>query len=267
MMSNKLTKKEINSAMIRSMMYQWKSFNYETMQSPGFTAFILPSLKKIYAGDDELIKDKTSKYLSTFYNTENTMGQIIHGAILALEESGTEGITDTAVALRTGLMGPFAGLGDSIFKVSIKVIFGSLAGYMALENSPVGLLLCIGLMIFVNVFVRYWLFMGGYKQGVNFITSKQNLIKGLTGAVTIMGLVVVGTMIPSTVKITTPLVFTNGDAVQSIQAILDKIFPYLLPALVTFGVYKGLGTKKMTTVKMVWLIILLCTVCTFFGVL
>jgi PTS system mannose-specific IID component len=138
---------------------------------------------------------------------------------------------------------------------------------MAIENSAVGLILCFGIMIFTNVFVRYWFFMGGYKQGVSFITSKQNLIKGLTAAVTIMGLVVIGTMIPSTVKITTPLVFTNNDAVQPIQEILNKVFPYLLPVLVTFGVYKGLGTNKMTTAKMVWLIIAICIAATFFGIL
>ncbi len=264
---SKLSKSDVKKAMIRSMCYQWQSFNYETMQSPGFTRFIVPSLQKIYAGNDELIAQKTEQYLSTFYNTENTMGQIIHGATLALEESEADGITDTAVALRTGLMGPFAGLGDSIFKVSSKVIFGSLAGYMALENSIVGLLLCVALCIVCNGFIRYWFFMNGYKQGVSFITTKQDMIKGLTAAVTIMGLVVVGCMIPSTVKITVPYVFAYGDATQSIQDILDAIFPYLLPALVTWLIYKGLGSKKMTTVRMVWLIIVICIVLTWIGIL
>lgn len=214
-----------------------------------------------------MISKKVEQYLSTFYNTENTMGQIIHGAVLALEESGVENITDSAVALRTGLMGPFAGLGDSLFKVSSKVIFGSLAGYMALEGSIVGLILCIILCLVCNVFIRYFFFMEGYKQGVSFITTKQDMIKGLTGAVTIMGLVVIGCMIPSTVKIKIPLTFAYGDATQSVQSILDAIFPYLLPVLVTFGVYKGLGSKKMTTVRMVWLIIIICIVLSFFGIL
>ena len=264
---SKLTKSDIKQAMIRSFCYQWQSFNYETMQSCGFAQFIAPALKKIYKGNDELVAEKTEQYMSTFYNTENTMGQIIHGATLALEESETEGITETAVALRTGLMGPFAGLGDSIFKVSSKVIFGSLAGYMALENSIVGLLLCIALCIFCNGFVRYWFFMEGYKQGVSFITTKQDMIKGLTTAVTIMGLVVVGCMIPSTIKVNIPFVFSYGEADQSIQAILDAIFPYLLPAGVTALIYKGLGSRKMTTVKMVWLIIAVCIVLTWIGIL
>lgn len=264
---NKLTQKDVRAAMLRSWGYQWLSFSYETMQSPGFTWFITPSLEKIY-GDKEVVCEKAEKYISTFYNTENTMGQLIHGAILGLEESGTEGITDTAVALRTGLMGPFAGLGDSIFKVSTKVIFGSLAGYMALENSIVGVILCILLCIFENGFCRYWLFMGGYKQGVEFITNKKEIIQGLTAAVTVMGLVVVGGMIPSTVVIKTPLVYTMGEATQNIQTdILDRIFPYMLPAIATWLIYKGLGSKKMTTVRMVWLIIAICIVLTFFGIL
>ena len=264
---SKLSKREIKKAMVRSFCYQWQSFNYETMQSCGFAQFIAPALKKIYKDNDELVAKKTKQYMSTFYNTENTMGQIIHGATLALEESETEGITETAVALRTGLMGPFAGLGDSIFKVSSKVIFGSLAGYMALENSIVGLLLCLALCIFCNGFVRYWFFMEGYKQGVSFITTKQDMIKSLTTAVTIMGLVVVGCMIPSTIKINIPFVFAYGEAEQSIQSILDAIFPYLLPVSVTAMIYKGLGSKKMTTVKMVWLIITVCILLTWAGVL
>ena len=266
-MSNKLSQQDVKKAMLRSMCYQWQSFNYETMQSTGFTQFIAPALQKIYEGDDELIAKKTDQYLSSFYNTENTMGQIIHGAVLALEESGVENITDTAVALRTGLMGPFAGLGDSIFKVSFKVIFGSLAGYMALEGSVVGLVLCIILGLFCNVCVRYWFFMNGYKQGVSFITTKQDMIKGLTAAVTVMGLVVIGCMIPSTVKITTPLVYTLGDAEKTVQSIFDAIFPYLLPVCATGAIYAAIGNSKMTTAKLVWIIIAICIVCSFFGIL
>jgi len=264
-MSNKLDATDVKKAWHRSMSYQWLSFSYETMQSPGFTYIMLPALRKLYG--DDVAAEKADKYITAFYNTENTMGQIIHGAVLGLEEGGDEGVTDTSVALRTGLMGPFAGLGDSIFKVSFKVIFGSLAGYMALENSAVGLILCLILGFIISFPIRKWFFYSGYKQGVEFITTKQDLIQGLTQAVTIMGLVVVGTMIPSTVKVTTPLVYTNGDATKAIQDILDAIFPYLLPVLVTLGVYKAIGNKKITTVRMVWIIIVLCIILTFFGIL
>ena len=49
--------------------------------------------------------------------------------------------------------------------------------------------------------------------------------------------------------------------------LFGSVVRYLLPVLVTFGVYKGLGSKKMTTVRMVWLIIVICIVLSFFGIL
>ncbi|MDB7989329.1 PTS system mannose/fructose/sorbose family transporter subunit IID [Faecalicoccus pleomorphus] len=50
--SKKLTSKDITMLGIRSSFLQ-ASFNYERMQSCGFTWAMLPALKKIY-GDDNL---------------------------------------------------------------------------------------------------------------------------------------------------------------------------------------------------------------------
>lgn len=266
---SKLTKQDINKARILSFIYQWQSFNFETMQSGGFVQSIAPAIVKLHEGDNELIAKKLDTYLMTFYNTEATMAQLIHGACLAVEEASPEDpeiTTTTVTALKTSLMGPFAGLGDSIFKVSAKVIFGSMAGYMALENNLVGMFLCVGVMIFTNI-CRVLFFNAGYKEGVSFITSRQDQIKSITNSVVVLGLVVIGTMIPSTVKLTIPYVFKLNDASQSIQALLDGIFPYLLPVTATFLIYKGLKIKGMTTVRMVWLIIAIVLVLTYFKVL
>ncbi|MDR1794039.1 MAG: PTS system mannose/fructose/sorbose family transporter subunit IID [Erysipelotrichaceae bacterium] len=263
----KLSTKDIHGVQIRSWIYQWQSFSYEAMQSTGFTQAIGPALEKIYDGDKELIAEKLDKYLA-FYNTENNMSQIIMGACLAIEETGSENATDTSLAIRTGLMGPFAGLGDSLFKISCKVIVGSLVGYMALQGSLVGLFIDILVeMVGFNI-IKYNFFKLGYSQGTSFITKNQDRIKALMNAAVVLGLTVVGCMIPSTVKIATKLVYTNGDAVQAIQTdILDKIFPYLLPVCVTALVYWGLGLKKMTTVRMVWLIIAAAILLTVAGIL
>lgn len=263
---NKLTKRDINGVMIRSWLYQWYSFNYETMQSPGYTQAIAPVVMKLYKGNDDLIAEKLDKYLSTFYNTENTMHQIIMGAGLAIEESEAEGCSNTAIALRTALMGPFAGLGDSIFKVSSKVIFGAMAGYMALKGSLLGILLCIALLA-VTTACRYYFFKMGYKEGASFITTKQNQIKTLTSSVVVLGLVVIGCMIPSTVKIALVPVIKYGAAKQPLQDTLNSIFPYLLPVTVTAVIYRVLGIKGMTTARMVWIIIAICVALTFFHIL
>ncbi len=263
---SKLSNKDVKDYLLRSWNYQWQSFNYESMQSPGFAQAMGPALEKIYEGNDELIAEKLNKYLS-FFNTESTMSSIIFGACLAIEETEAEGCTDVSLGIRTGLMGPFAGLGDALFKVSCKVILGSLIGYMALDGSPFGLVLGILVQIVGFYAIRYRFFWLGYQQGTAFITSKQDQIKALTNAAVVLGLTVVGCMIPSTVKIAIKTVFTYGEASQPVQAILDSIFPYLLPVIITLTVYWGLGIKKMTTVKMVWFIIAVATVLTYFKIL
>lgn len=263
-MSN-LTKSDIRKVQMRSWFYQWQSFNYETMQGAGFTQAIGPAIVKIYEGDDDLIAEKLEKYM-TFYNTESTMSQLIMGACLAIEETAVFEATDISIGIRTGLMGPFAGLGDSIFRVSRRVIFSSIIGYMAINGSALGI--AIGYIVGIAFcLVRYKFFGLGYKEGVSFITTRQNQIKSLTSAAIILGMVVIGAMIPSAIKVTLLPVFQYGEAVQPIQDLVDVILPYLLPVLLTAGVYAMLGLKKVTTVRMVWIILAFSIVMTYLGVI
>jgi PTS system mannose-specific IID component len=77
----------------------------------------------------------------------------------------------------------------------------------------------------------------------------------------------VGTMIPSTVKIKVKTVFTYGEATESIQDIINQIMPYLLPVVLTAVIYWLLGRKNFTTVRMVWIVIAFATLLTFVGIL
>lgn len=263
---SKLTKQDIKRVQLWSWLFQWFSFNYETMQSPGWTNAIGPAIEKIYAGDEDKIAKKMNEHLSTFYNTQPYMSQMVLGACLSIEESEAEEATDAAIALRTGLMGPFAGLGDALFFVSGKVIFNSIAGYMALNNNFFGEIIALTAALVVAV-IRYKFFWIGYNEGAKFITTKRDQIQGFTSAAVVLGLTVVGAMIPATVKFTLIPVFQYGAAKVTISSIMDSILPYLMPLLATAGIYYGLGLKKMTTVKMVWLIIIVTIALTYFKIL
>ena len=52
--------------------------------------------------------------------------------------TGRKGIesVETLASLKTGMMGPLAGIGDTLFHVIPSTIIGSLASYMALEGNP-----------------------------------------------------------------------------------------------------------------------------------
>ncbi len=206
---SKLTKNDLKKANIRSWMYPQFDYNYETMQSPGFTWSILPVLEKLYGHNPELLQKKIKKYMQ-FYNTNTVLNPVISGVCISLEESEDENITDTSIAMRTSLMGPLAGLGDSLIMVTGKTLFCSVAAYTAVEGNYFGLLVCI--LVFVALcFFKYFLFKVGYKQGVSFITMKVATLNNLTTCVCIIGVTVVGAMIPSMVSFTTNISLTMGE--------------------------------------------------------
>ena len=134
---SKLTKKDIDKVF-----WTWGSqsqicWNYETMQSGSVVLALAPALRKIYQDEEEYKKVLHSHF--RFFNTQPYMGGIILGATLAVEELPAEDKRDAVVAVKTGLMGPMAGVGDSIFFVIPLTIFGALAAYMGLDGSHLGI--------------------------------------------------------------------------------------------------------------------------------
>ena len=163
-------------------------------------------------------------------------------------------------------MGPLAGIHDALFQTTFKTIFGAIAAYMALEGSSVG----IWIWIIANIgkLVMSYNFMHlGYKQGINLISTMGDKLKKITDCANILGMVVIGALIPNVVKASVPYVFKNGDVTLEIQSILDKIMPSLLPALFVLIVYWLLGKKGVTAIKMIIALIIFSMICSVFGIL
>ncbi len=264
-MSNILTKKDLNKAFIRWTLFSQICFNYETMQSCGVVYALGPALEKIYGDDPELLKQKLDAHFK-FFNTQPWMGNPILSATLAIEETKEPGCSETANAIKTSLMGPFAGLGDSIFFVLPKTILGAIAAYMAVEGSAIGVVMCVAVGLAMLI-VRKFLWNVGYTQGVKFITSNQAVLNNLTDSASVLGLCVVGALIASMVTASIPLTFTVGEATKSVQETLDSIMPNLVPLLVASGTYWALGRKNMTSTKMVWIIIVISILAYSLGIL
>ncbi|MCD7863692.1 MAG: PTS system mannose/fructose/sorbose family transporter subunit IID [Lachnospiraceae bacterium] len=262
--SGAISKRDIWNTFLLSIGYQAFVFNYETMQSAGWVLSLSGCLNKIYADDPELLKEKYNKYFQ-FYNTNPILNPAITGVVLSMEETKAEGVTDTCLALRTGLMGTLAGLGDSLFWITGRTVFCSIAGYMALEGSPAGLIVTAIMCILIAV-LRYVLFDIGYSQGANFLLERADQFRNLTNCAAIIGLCVIGAMIPSTVTFSTNLTFAMGDATATLDGFLETILPYLWSILITTAVFFGLKKKGMTTVRMIWLILIICVVLGFFGI-
>ncbi|ABE00516.1 PTS system mannose/fructose/sorbose family transporter subunit IID [Ligilactobacillus salivarius] len=265
MSNNKLTVKERKNMFRRWIFSAGLGYNYESQQAPSVAFSMRKALRKIYSNDDEYIDAMDNHY--KYFNVTPQMGNVILGATLTMEEKDGIEAKDAVQSLKTSLMGPLSGVGDSVFWILIPTIMGSIAGYMALQKNAVGAVLWM-LMYIAFYWLKMWLFNLGYESGTKLITTLGEKINVFTDAISIMGLMVVGSLVPAVVKVYTPLKFATGKVSLSLQkGIFDKIMPGLLPVCLALLVYWLLGKKSWTPTRIILLIILICLIGAATGIL
>lgn len=261
-----VTKKDLKKTADRYNFMTCNIFNYESQMGPAVAWAMAPVLRKIYKKDEEY-KEALNNHFNYFNSTTVMSSMILGAATLAIEEKDGIEAKETVQSLKTSLMGPFAGVGDTLVWVLWPTIMGSISGYMAQQGNPLGAIIWfIANIIFW--FVKRKMFEVGYTSGTKLITNLGKSLTTFTEAASIMGLSVVGALIASSVKMTTALNFKVGEVSLALQTdVLDRIMPSLLPVLLTALVYKLLGNKKWTATKLILLIIVIALVCSFFGIL
>jgi len=186
---------------------------------------------------------------------------LILGAHVALEEAGAP--LASSEGLKVGLMGPLAGIGDTLVWALYNSIIFSIGSVMALDGNVFGPILVILLVLIPYLAARYWQFFWAYNQGTELIASLgSGMIERVTEAATIVGLIVVGGFAPSIVRLTTPLAWSKevdiaGEMVTqtvAVQANLDAILPYMLPVVVTWLSYY-LFKKGWTPIRVILVLI------------
>lgn len=249
----KLTKEDFNQINKRSLFtFQW-GWNYERMQASGYLYHILPQLRKIYGDGTPELKEMMKTH-TQFFNTSNFFHTIITGIDLALEENEGVGAKDAVNGVKTGLMGPFAPIGDSLFASLVPAIMGSIAAGMALNGNPTGIILWVAVQMAINVF-RWKQLEVAYKEGTKLVTTMRDKLTALVDAASVMGVFMVGALIATMINfqiIATPQI---GEKVINIQDLFNQIFPRLVPALFTGAIFWLLGRKGMTSTKAILIII------------
>ena len=237
-------------------------FCYERMQNVGFAYQMVPALKKLYPDKEEASK-ALKRHLAIF-NTTPCVVPFITGASIAMEEkfkkareNGEECDEESINAVKTALMGPLAGIGDSFFWGTLRIIAAGIGARLAAQGSILGAVLFFLMYNIPQLFVRYQGLKLGYKSGVSFLEnmSQGGVIALLTEVAKILGLVVVGSMCASMVALSTPLVISMDGADVVIQDIFNSILPNILPLGLTFVIYKLLQ-KGIKTTTVLWGIIL-----------
>jgi mannose/fructose/N-acetylgalactosamine-specific phosphotransferase system component IID len=259
----KLDRSVVRRAMWRHLItLQW-SWNYERMQALGYVYSMLPVINAVYK--DKADRIAAMKRHLVFYNTNPQVGSPpIFGATVALEAQQQGEAVDS---LKVGLMGPLAGIGDTIQAILFRPIVAVIAASLALSGSYFGPLIMFlsGIMWTVLMIP---LFFFGYRQGIGVAreVSAEGRLSRFTELVTIMGMVVIGGFIPSILSaVQTPLKYTQTvtslgqthTETVAVQSTLDQIVPYLIPVLFVAFAYWLLRGLKLSAV---WVLIILFVV-------
>ena len=167
----KISNKALNKVLLRTQGCQF-AHNYERMQSLSLTYCFSPVLEELYKDRPKEERVHAMQRYLEYFNTHPLAIPFILGIQAALEESTDEDQKDTCRAIKTSLMGPFAGLGDSMLNLTWYPIAGSIGASMCInDGSLVG-----PLVMFLLINLLYWplKYFGlhlGYTKGLEVVQS------------------------------------------------------------------------------------------------
>lgn len=232
----KITKKDLNAVFWRSFQMEF-SWNYERQMNMAYTYAMIPILKKLYKTNESMAR-ALKRHLE-FFNTTPHIVTLILGINAAMEEeNANDNAFDVSAieSIKTSLMGPLAGIGDSFFWGTLRLIATGVGTSLALQGNVLGPILFLLIFNIPHLLFRYFATGWGYKLGTGFLKRIQEngLMESLTLGASIIGLMVVGGMTATMIYIDIPLTIGSGENAVTVQSIFDNIVPNIL-SLGVFG--------------------------------
>lgn len=255
--TQKLINRDIRNLFLRSLALE-ANFNFETWQNTGFAFTIIPVLKRLYTSKQSMAA-ALKRHLQ-FFNTSPYGSTLIFGITAAMEEQNSQDMDfdeESISSVKLGLMGPLAGVFDSLFWGTFKVIAAGVGTSLAIKGNILGPLLFILIFNVPHLLLRYNLTFIGYRAGTKFLQNlaKNNVMDRLTKGASILGLMVVGAMPATLISITTPLSIGTRSGI-AVQGILDQLVPAIIPLGLTFLVYYFVKKSVKTTYLLLGLLVL-----------
>jgi mannose/fructose/N-acetylgalactosamine-specific phosphotransferase system component IID len=244
--------------------FNLSAFSMERMQAPAFVYMMSPILRRFYGDDPDGMKQALQRHM-VFFNTEPQTGVIAHGVTAALEEQRFNGapIDDDMInGVKAGIMGPMAGIGDSMIPGTLIPILLAIGMSIASPGgNPVGPIFYAVAYLAIILPLSYWLFMFGYRYGT---TSMRQLAEGGFGRVTasfvVLGLVTAGGVGASITSLPLALTYSSGELSIQLQQMIDSIMPQLIPLLLILWLWWGMrfrGWSINRALGMVFLVTLI----------
>ena len=256
------------SALIKAWLV-WETFpqtcyNYERMMGQVVAHMFSVIIRFLYSGNPEKQKEVMKREIE-FFNVHIEFGACILGMAIALEEQkamGEEIPGEFITNLKTSLMGPLAGMGDTIWQgVVIPILLALCIDLTRSGDGNVWGAIIYAVVIVVAAYaLSYWNFMFGYKAGSEAIMDflEKGILNKLIKGASIMGCMVMGGLIVNYVTCICGLEIPSSTSVYSIQeSFLDAVCPKILPLAMTMLVYWLINKKRWSSVKVIGLIIVI----------
>lgn len=237
-----LTKRDLNKSYLYWISLSQATYSWERMMGPAMAGTMIPIMDRLYPpnGEFDVERKEMMKRHMEFYNTEAWLtGPPVLSVFISMEEEKASGVpikSEDISGMKTGLMGPMAGVGDTLRQATLIPIIGSIAISMGTSGNFLGPIFYMVATLLINYGISYFGFHAMYKkgkEGINDIFESGLLEKFMTMA-TAVGAVTIGGLAANTVKVSSSLVFTFGGNDIVIQEILDSIIQGILPLAATF---------------------------------
>lgn len=262
-----LTRQDVFQSWLRWLFFSHACYNWERMQGMGFAHSMTPIIAKLYKTKED-ISAALQRHL-VFFNTQPDIGGVIHGVVIAMEEERATGadISDEAInGVKTGLMGPMAGIGDTIqqgivipiaLAIGMSVATGGVLG-TATQGNFLGPFIYFVLVAAFVWGVGWFLWWQGYQQGRAAVTNilQSGMLNRVIVGAGVLGNFIMGALAVSFVKLSTPVAFMIGGSKFNVQDMLNSFMPNLLPLLLVLLVW-WLLTKKNVSPTMIMVAMLL----------
>lgn len=257
-----LDKKSLRKCLVRWIEFGQASYNYERMQGPDVLHAMVPIINKLYPESDIEGRRAAMKRHSNFFNTTLSFGSAIIGLVAAMEEKIAQGekeIDDDAVnSIKTGLMGPIAGIGDTVNQGILLPLLLAIGIGLAIEGNVMGPILYTVLMVGAILAIAIFCFKLGYNKGSSAIAEMMSsgIINRIISGAGIMGCTVMGALVAKYVSLSTTVSFELTTGMFDLQAnFFDALMPKLLPLLLTLLCYKLLNKGNSALRVMLYIVI------------
>lgn len=268
MASNALTKNDYLKTSLRAYFLQ-NGFNYGNYQGLGYANILYPALRKMYKDDDDALQAALKDNVE-FFNTNIHFVPFITSLHLVMLENGTN--NKDIRNIKMALMGPLAGIGDSLSQFILAPLFGTIGASMAADGMLMGTMfywLGMNITLFlIKVFSGMW----GYKLGTSVISKLSEQMEVIANVAGMIGVSVIAATAVKSVKLKTILQYTAQATAEeakviTIQSMIDNIAPCLLPVLYTGLMFYLIKAKKWTTYKLVIMTIIIGVALSVLGII